>query len=247
MKKKVITKTKKIFSSLLLFSIIIMSSCSSNDDNEVIIEEELSEIVMQDFVDNIQALSVPSTLSNSNNQYAQQANAQFETLKTLSSSFAAFFILPSNAVSAKYVSKTAQKSNLLNSTKTYTWSSNGIMVEYTITEASDKYSFSYSVSSVDFTGKFMDGNQLKDGSYAVVNIYSEDNTLSSTIKWWLNADVTKIELMSDDYTIVLESNGTDNSGSLKVYESSFLAALYTWNSNGTGSYIDYYSNETYTW
>jgi hypothetical protein len=200
---------------------------------------------MQDFVEDFQALSVPTGLSSSNNQYAQQANAQFETLKGLGSGFASLFIIPANAVSSKSTIKTASKTNAL-ATKTYIWSSNGTTVTYNITDASDRYSFTYSIESTDFTGKFMDGYQLKDGSYAEARLYAGSNQVVSTIKWWVAANTTKIELDADGYKIIMESN-TDNSGNLKVYEGSFLAALYEWNANGSGTYTDYTTNTTYSW
>ena len=64
------------------------------DDNLDENSKNLSEIVMQDFVEEINNLSVPSALMNSNNQYAQEANAQFESLKSLSTSFSSLFVIP---------------------------------------------------------------------------------------------------------------------------------------------------------
>ena len=241
-------KTKKMknrfFTILAIVAVMVFTACSNNDDNAAP-EENLSEIVMQDFVEDFQALSVPTGLSSSNNKYAQQANAQFETLKGLGSGFASLFIIPANAVSSKSTIKTASKTNAL-ATKTYIWSSNGTTVTYNITDASDRYSFTYSIESTDFTGKFMDGYQLKDGSYAEVSLYVDNQTIS-TIKWWVTASTTKMELDSDGYKLTLESNTADNSGTLKVYDDNFLAALYQWNANGSGTYTDYYTDESFSW
>ena len=197
-------KTIKLLAVFALVISVTLSSCSSSD-SDVAAGENLSEVVMQDFVKDLQALSVPSGLSNSNNQYAQQANAQFQTMKTLGSSFAALFVVPANAVSAKSSVKTAAKSSNLN-TKTYTWAANGVSITYSITEASDRYTFEYSIVSSDFTGKYMDGYQLKDGSYAEARLYAGSNQVVSTIKWWVAANTTKIELDADGYKIIMESN-----------------------------------------
>lgn len=241
---KIKTSTKLL--SILLFSLIaVFASCSSNDDNDAP-TEELSNVVMQDFVKDFQALSVPSGLSNSSNQYAQQANAQFNAIKSLGSSFAALFVVPANATSAKStLDKVAAKSAVI-ATQTYTWSSGGTSVEYIISEESDRYTFTYNVTSTSFTGKFMDGYQLKDGSYAEAKIYS-NNVVISTIKWWINGDSAKVELDSQGIKMVLTSNSVDNSGTLDLFEGTFLFAKYTWNADGSGTYVDYTSNQTFTW
>ncbi|MDD7915399.1 hypothetical protein [Polaribacter ponticola] len=240
------TNLKNFLALLAITIVLVFSSCSNNeDDNLEENSENLSEIVMQDFVEEINNLSVPSALMNSNNQYAQEANAQFESLKSLSTSFSSLFVIPDYALSTKTSSKVVSKSSSSN-TQTYSWSSGDTTVEYTITEASDRYSFTYYVTSPDFTGKLMAGYQLIDGSYAEVNLYY-DNIVESTIKWWVNDEDIKIELSSDDFKLILESNATDNSGNLKVYYSNTLTALYEWNADGTGTYTNYYTNETYSW
>lgn len=227
----------------MLTSFMVFTSCSSNDESEID-SEDLSQVVMQDFVEDIQALSVPNNLSSSSNPYAQQANAQFTALKSLGSTFAALFTVPANATSGKSASKVTAKSNVLN-TQTYTWSGNGISVTYVISESSDRYTFEYSMVSSSYTGKYMDGYQLKDGSYAEANLYA-DNQVISTIKWWVTGESIKIEMDSDGFKLVLESM-SDNSGTMKVYEGTFLAGLFEWDASGSGSYTDYYTNETYTW
>lgn len=238
------TKTIKLLGLATLLLSITLTSCSSNED-DISQSEELSEVVMQEFVEDIQVLSVPSGLSSSSNQYAQQANAQFESLKALGTSFAVLFNVPPSALSNKEAIKTFAKSSALN-TKTYTWLASGTTVEYSITEESDRYSFSYYITSTDFTGKFMDGYQLKDGSYAESRMYF-DNQAISTIKWWVNANSTKIELVSDDFNMTLESNKVDNSGTLKVSSANDLIGAYSWNSDGSGTYTNHLTNETFTW
>ncbi|PQJ80056.1 hypothetical protein [Polaribacter porphyrae] len=237
------TRTVKFLTLVVLVITISLSSCSNNNED---IDEglELSEVVMQDFVKDIQKLSVPSGLSSSNNQYAQEANLQFQSLKTLGSSFAALFTVPANAVSSRSNIKVSAKSNFLN-TKTYTWSANRVSVTYIISETSYRYTFEYSIVSSNFTGKYIDGYQLKDGSYAEMNLF-DGGQIISTIKWWVKSNSVKIEMSTDGYRLVMESN-TDNSGTMKVYEGTFLAALYEWTASGSGSYTDYNTNQTYTW
>lgn len=236
---------KSLVLATILSTIILFSSCSSNETD---LDESgnLSEIVMQDFKEDIENLSVPESLSNSNNQYAIEANTQFETLRQLSSSFSQLFTIPANAISSKSSTKVASKSSSIANSQTYTWSSGDTSVEYTITEESDRYTFTYYVISSDFTGKLIDGYQLTDGSYAEVNMYYDDIVIS-TIKWWVNNNDIKIELDTDGYKLVLESNTVDYSGNLKVYYYDELTALYQWNSDGSGSYTNYDSEESYSW
>ncbi|KGL62627.1 hypothetical protein [Polaribacter sp. Hel1_85] len=241
-----IKQIKNLLLITILSTIVLFSSCSSNDDENLDQNGNLSEIVMQDFKEDIENLSVPESLSNSSNQYAIQANMQFESLRQLSSSFAQLFTIPANAISSKSTTKTAVKSTSLANKQTYTWSSGDTSVEYTITEESDRYSFTYYITSPDLTGKLMDGYQLIDGSYAEVKMYY-NNEVISAVKWWVNDNEIKIELDSDDYKLILESNTLDYSGNLKVYYSNKLTALYQWNSDGSGTYTNYYTEETYSW
>ncbi|MFK8060378.1 MAG: hypothetical protein AB8B78_09840 [Polaribacter sp.] len=236
---------KKILNLFLLATVVFFTSCSSNDD--AIVNEELSEKVMQDFAKNISSLTVPSTMKNSSNTYAQQASSQFTALQSLAGSFTGFFTVPANAVAAKSnaKSKTVSKAIVLNS-KTYTWSADGVTITYTISEQSDRYTFAYTIASAEITGKVMDGYQLKDGSYAEVTLY-DDNTETAKIKWTINDDITKIEVTSDSIKYVLESNTANNSGNLKLYESSTLTASYVWSSDGSGTFTNHISGKTYTW
>lgn len=242
---KTMKMTNKFFTLVALVATMMISSCSSNNNDDELPQDELSEEVMQDFVNNINGMAIPSTLSNSNNPYAQQANAQFNAVKGIGVSFASLFTVPANAISAKTAGRKAAKGTALSS-KTYTWSVEGTTVKYTITENSDRYTFTYDITSSEFTGKIMDGYQLKDGSYAEANLF-EDSTVVTTIKWWVNNDISKIEINADGSRLVLESNTKDNSGNLKVYESSTLIGLYEWNADGSGKFVDYLEDETYTW
>lgn len=241
-----IKQIKNLLLITVLSTIVLFSSCSSNDDENLDQNGNLSEIVMQDFKEDIENLSVPESLSNSSNQYAIQANMQFESLRQLSSSFSQLFTIPTHAISSKSSTKIAAKSAAISNTQTYTWSSGNASVEYTITEESDRYTFSYYITSSDFTGKLLDGYQLIDGSYAEVKMYYE-NIVISSLKWWVNDNEIKIELDSDGYKLVLESNTIDYSGHLKVYYDNQLTALYQWNSDGSGSYTNYETEETYSW
>jgi len=240
---KTISKTLAIF---MLTSFMVFTSCSSNDESEID-SEDLSQVVMQDFKKDMENLKVPAGLANSSNEYAQQANYQFQSLKTLSTSFTTLFTIPPGATvtSSKSAIKTAAKTAAL-STKTYTWSANGTTVKYTISEESDRYNFTYSIESAAITGKLMDGYQLKDRSYAEVKLYY-DGITTSTIKWWVNTTSIKIELISDVINYILESNTTDNSGSLKLYDDNNLTETYIWNGLGSGSFTDHLTEQTYTW
>lgn len=232
-------KTTKRLLMLLLFSGLVFTSCSKNNE-EVEEQEQLSEVVMKDFQEKVSKMSVPNSMQNSNNAYAQQANVQFQSLKTIAQSYSALFTVPANATASRVSAKSS------NSSKTYTWSANGFTVKYTVTESSDRYTFSYNIEGNGVSEKLMDGYQLKDGSYAEAKLYDSGITVS-TIKWWINGDIAKLEVIVDTNRIILESNTINNSGNIKVYESSSITLEYNWNSDGSGWVKNYLTNETFTW
>lgn len=239
---------KSIYVSLLFIGALVFTSCSSNNDDDFEEQQqELSEIVMQDFADNINNLAVPAAMQNSNDSNAQQALAQFTALQSLSSAFTGFFTVPGNAVAAKSASnlKNAAKSANLN-TQTYTWVLDGLTVTYIITEQSDRYIFSYALGTGSGIVKIMDGYQLKNGNYAEIILYDE-NVEISKIKWSINSNITTVELITDSIKYILESNTANNSGNLKLYESNTLYASYIWAADGSGSYTDHVNNQTFTW
>lgn len=230
---------KRMLALFMLAQMVVFTSCSGNDD-ETPQEEELSQVVMKEFKEKVAKLSTPSALSSSNNQYAQQANAQFTGIKGTAQGFAALLTIPASAVSAELSGRGA-----LNM-KTYTWTANGTTITYKVTESSDKYTFVYTVSHNGTTTKVMDGFQKKDGSYAEAKMY-DNNAVASTIKWWVNGDVVKIEVKADMITLILESNTANNSGSIKIYESTILAGEYIWKADGSGRYTNHLTNQTFTW
>jgi len=238
-------KTKINVILVLALVSFMLTSCSSNDDDVALQQENLSEVVMQDFIESVNAINVPEALASSNNSFAQQANIQFTSVKAIATSFALLFTVPDNALAAKSTNKLSAKSSFFSS-QTYTWSQDGVTVKYTISESSDRYRFLYDIVSPDFTGKVMEGYQLKDGSYAEAKLFSGTNE-SVTLKWWVTQETSKFEIGLDGSKLVLESNSTDNSGNLKIYEDATLIALFEWNADGSGKFTDFVENETFTW
>ncbi|WP_417784933.1 hypothetical protein [Tenacibaculum sp.] len=233
---------KKITTFLLLTVIIGFTSCSSDDEIQ---EKELASVT-EEFQEKVSQMDLPSSLESSENMYAQQASYQFNAVKNLGQSFSAFLTVPPNATSTSSRPERSSKGVYMSGSKTYTWSSDGITVKYTITETSDRYTFSYHIESPDFTGKLISGYQLKDGSYAEFSMYNE-NSVVATFKFWVNGDNIKAEMISEDQKIYLETNTSSKEGTIKIYESDSLTAEYIWNANGTGSYTNHETNETFTW
>ncbi|WP_440120298.1 hypothetical protein [Tenacibaculum sp. Ill] len=231
---------KKITTFLLLALIVSFTSCSSDDE----IQEKELATVTEEFQEKVNQMDLPSALESSENTYAQEASYQFNAVKNLGQSFSAFLTVPSNASSSR--PERSGKGTYVSGSKTYTWSSDGITVKYTITETSDRYTFSYYVESSDFTGKLISGYQLKDGSCAEFSMYNE-NSVVATFKFWVNGDSIKAEMISENQKIYLETNTSTKEGTIKVYESDSLTAKYIWNANGTGSYTNHETNETFTW
>ncbi|OSY88944.1 hypothetical protein WH52_04575 [Tenacibaculum holothuriorum] len=237
---KTLNKLSYLLILVISFSLI---SCGGNDEN-VQEEEQLSSVVMKDFKEKVSAMQLPSTMQNSSNQYAQQANAQFNAVKGLSQGYITLLTIPATATSSS-VNDNLQAKSASNS-KTYTWTANGVTIKYIISESSDRYTFSYTTTYNGTSTKLMDGYQLKNGSYAEAKLY-DNNTVVGTLKWWVNGDVAKIEINSDNIKLVLETNTKNKSGFIKVYEYSNLVEEFIWNTDGSGTYKNYNTNETHSW
>ena len=233
----------KSYLLLALFVATSLISCSDSeneDNNEA--SENLSELVMQDFGTTINDIQVPASLAQSSNTYASQVNLQVQFFKSLTSAFSSLFVVPGNAIAAKGSSKLLTKSA---TTQTYTWSAQGITFNYKITEESDRYTFAYDIVSQEYTGSYLNGYQLKDGSLAEINFLGNGEE-SLKLKWTNLDNIAKMEMDVDGSKLLLESNLDDNSGNMKIYEEGVLTSSFIWKADGTGSFTDHVENETFT-
>lgn len=239
------TTMNQFFKIFLLVCVVGFTSCGGNDD-EVVEQDEVTELT-KEFQGKVNQMSVPSSMKNSSNAKAQEAYAHFSTAKTLGESFSALLTVPPGATQS-FVSNEglAGKGVSAKNTKTYTWSSNGTTVTYTVTESSDRYTFEYSIEGGALSGKVMDGYQLKDGSYAEFRMYS-DNVVISTFKFWIDGDNVTAKAETQGLTFTLEANISDNSGNIKMYVQGNLSEEYNWESDGSGWHKDHRTNVTTTW
>lgn len=242
---KIIKTMKKFlkFNAIVLFSTtLLMVSCSVNDNESEPVEENLSEVVMQDFSSTLNEIQLPTNLAQSSDPYASQVNFQMQFFKSLTSAFSSIFIVPDNAFVAKESAKQLVESA---TTQTYTWSSQGITFNYKITEESDRYTFAYDIVSPEYTGSYLNGYQLKDGSLAEINFFGNGEE-SLTLKWTNLDDIAKMEMDVNDTKLVLESNLNNNAGNMKVYEKGVLTSSFIWNADGSGTYTNHSENQTFT-
>lgn len=233
----------KSYLLLALFIATSLISCSESEGNDDIESSvELSEIVMQDFSSTINEIQLPTSLVQSSNQYASQVNLQMQLFKGLTAAFSSLFTVPENAIAAKGSSKLLSKSA---TTQTYTWSAQGITFNYKITEESDRYTFAYDIVSQEYTGSYLNGYQLKDGSLAEINFLGTGEE-SLKLKWTNLDNIAKMEMDVDGSKLLLESNLDDNSGNMKIYENGMLTSSFIWKADGTGSFTDHTENQTFT-
>jgi hypothetical protein len=233
----------KSYLLLALFIATSLISCSESEGNDDIESSvELSEIVMQDFSSTINEIQLPTSLVQSSNQYASQVNLQMQLFKGLTAAFSSLFTVPENAIAAKGSSKLLSKSA---TTQTYTWSAQGITFNYKITEESDRYTFAYDIVSQEYTGSYLNGYQLKDGSLAEINFLGTGEE-SLKLKWTNLDNIAKMEMDVDDTKLVLESNLNSNAGNMKIYEEGKLTSTFIWNADGSGTYTDHLENQTFT-
>lgn len=238
------TTMNQFFKIFLLICVVGLTSCSSNDDD---VKDDGAKEVTKEFQAKISKMSLPSSLSTSTNARAKEVTSYFSTVKNLGQSFSQLLTVPPGATSS-YISNDglAGKGNSAKSSKTYTWSANGMTITYVISEESDRYTFEYSIEGGSFSGKVMDGYQLKDGSYADFKMYSGSKVVS-TFKFWIDGDVVTSEIASKGLNLKMKVNLADNSGNIKVYQNTNLTAEYNWNSDGTGWYKNYTTNQTTNW
>ena len=237
---------KKLTSLFVIMGFLIFTSCSNNDEKIIndMKEEELSE-VMEDFQKKIQRIEIPDALKENSDANAQQTNVYFNLIKNYGIIFSSYFTIPANADIQS--STIVGRGNSTGNNKTYTWSDGNTTINYTITESSDRYTFLYKIVSPDYTGKLLDGYSLKDGSYAELNLIDpSNNNLSLSLKWSFSETTSTLEVNTDDNKFVLKSNN-DNSGNIKVYENGALSSECKWNTNGSGSLINYVTGESYSW
>lgn len=233
----------KLYVLFAFLTAITITSCSESEGGDDIESSvELSEVVMQDFSSTLNEIQLPTSLSQSSNQYASQVNLQMQLFKGLTAAFSSLFTVPENALAAKKGSKILPKSA---TTQTYTWSSQGITFNYKITEESDRYTFAYDIVSQEYTGSYLNGYQLKDGSLAEINFlgYGEE---ALKLKWTNLDNIAKMEMDVDNTKLVLESNLNNNAGNMKIYEEGKLTSTFIWNADGSGTYTDHLENQTFT-
>lgn len=237
------TNTIKFLALFTLILSITLSSCSNNEDNDNDVpEEDLSEVVMQDFASTINDIQIPASLSQSSDPYGSQVGFQVQLFKSLTAGFASLFTVPENALAAKKGSKILSKSA---TTQTYTWSAEGITFNYKITEKSDRYEFKYDIVSQAYSGNYMNGYQLKDGSVAEIT-FLDNGEESLNLKWTNLDNIAKMEMDVGGSKLILESNLDDNSGNMKIYDEGTLSTSITWNADGSGSFIDHLEGQTFT-
>ncbi len=245
-------KTMKNLNTLFFAITLLLFTACSSDDNQQEEGVELSEIVMLDFQEKLSQMDTPSSLKNSSDPYALQASSQFLLVKGFAKSFSELFTVPTDAISNKSsIKKSSSNSSKnkggSNGSQTYTWSIDGTTITYTIADTPDRYTFKYTIAFNGSLYTFMSGYELKDGSYAELKMFDTNNTTIFSMKWWVQSEYAKFEMNTVDSKFLVESNISDNSGNIKLYDQTSLIQEYNWNTDGSGWFKDYLTNETFTW
>ena len=109
----------------------------------------------------------------------------------------------------------------------------------------EKLLFAYDIVSQAYTGSYLNGYQLKDGSVAEITFLGNGEE-SLKLKWTNLDNVAKMEMDVNGSKLLLESNLDDNSGNMKLYEEGVLTSSFIWNADGSGSFTDHVENQTFT-
>jgi hypothetical protein len=228
--------TKLLFTFLMVVVGLISFSCSKDDDNS----SSGTTYVKPSIASETEVVTVPTALSNSTSPYAGMAVSYLEMANSMSGMLG-YLDVPENASVSK------KKSGGV----TYSWSSEGYSVWVEYSELTTKYTY---VLYVQYTGvskyKVMEVEQNKDGSTGLVKYYNTDGSLLIDYSYVVTSAAVTASLKlyytpTETFTMDIVAY-KDNSGYVKIYESSVLIYNVVWNSAGSGTFTYYTEDGTFT-
>jgi hypothetical protein len=193
-------------------------------------------------------VEVPQSLLISSNSYAQQAVGYINMANSMSA-FSSFLTPPEDA----QMSKSATGVN----SETYTWSYSGLTVTWIYNETATHYTWDIYMDGTYYTGgdftnelyfhaeEAIDG---KSGSMAYYDIFTGAGTM--TWDWYYDSnDVFHYNYVFSEFKLEIVVN-PDGSGYVNYFidtDSNSILELtynYSWNADGTGSWIYYNADGT---
>ena len=240
------TKFKSICVIVLIAFAVVFQSCSKDDDGVVLNNENQLENIqlnIEQYQDTIDDIEVPEAMEEfaQENTYALRANLNVLSVRTQALLFSSVFLsIPENADQQSVINK----SN--NDTNTWVWSFQGTTLYYTVTSDGSFYNFIYDIEVEGVRRTLYEGRMAKDGTFYEVGFHAEDGSFLEIIYTKTGNDIS-IVIIAGDNRIELEYNEIDRSGSFRLFSEGSLQESYIWSTDGTGSFTDHTTEETFSW
>ncbi|MHA7055836.1 hypothetical protein ACWGOQ_0001350 [Aquimarina sp. M1] len=241
------TKFKNI-SVIIMMAVTIMFQSCSNDD-EVIIENEdqLEDIQnrVREQQESIQNIDTPEAMDAyiGDDVYASSASIYLVSLKSNALAISeAFLQIPDTPAQQSSLAKNSA------TTDVWVWSFGGLTLYYTVTSDANFDYFAYDIEEAGVRRTLYEGKISKDGNYFDVTVYEDDGiTVLSIITYRKMDNIIELDIVTGDNSLELTYNETDRSGTIEVYSAGVLSESYVWLSNGTGTYTNHATGETFSW
>ncbi len=243
---------KSVLKLLALLFLALSFSCGSDDgetnaDNSNNPDNPSTSLAESGstFQNKVSTLEVPAALKENDDSNAQIAFALFTQFQGLSNSFSQLFSIPENA---NLLPQAGNKNLSDIVSETYTWSAGDTTIRFEISENDDSYTYDYSIISPEYTGKFMTGFVRKDGSLAELQLFStNDSSLTASIIWNTTSIENRVRIITEGAVLDYRSPVDSTSGSIAITEDGILTGTYIWNADGSGSFRNEITNETFSW
>jgi hypothetical protein len=193
-------------------------------------------------------ITVPESLLNSSNVYAQMAAGQIGMANTMSMFYSAFSEIPQGATksSQPIVPSNARvaSSNYL----VYTWSYEGFSYANQLQETSNKYILEifFKIQGSDWL-RLLYADQSKDRKSGQLKFFdlAGEGELIWTYTWAIEGNVQKCSLF-DEYgnKIYTEVDKVNGAGKVELYEYNKLYLIVTWTAQGSGTWTSYDGDKT---
>ncbi|AXT57683.1 hypothetical protein D1815_18720 [Aquimarina sp. AD1] len=241
------TKFKSISVIVMMAIAIMFQSCSSEDDGVIIENEDQLENIqgrIEQYQESIENIEAPDDMEQyaQQNTYASSAVFTLSTLQVQALAYSSVFLsIPGDAEQQSIIGKNGRN------TRTWVWSYGGVTLYYTVTSDATYDYFTYDIEESGVRRTFYEGKISKDGNFYDVRFNGEGGdfvlmTFSET------GSIINFSIKDQsDNGIELVYNEVDQSGSIKAFELGVLTESFVWLSDGTGTYTNHATGETFSW
>lgn len=235
---------------LLTFAALLplfLFSCTKEEENPVSQLEDIQFVFANQDEDLVQ---IPEGLANSEFGYASLAQGWLQYANNLTSTYAALFEIPGNAV------KTSQPINAANARITggaeylvYKWEYGGNGFAYQIHQDGSKYVLEILTKSEGSDWMlYLYVEQDAEGKNGLLRAYESEQIggLVWVYTWQTVGDILKINFGTSETvpTVKLEVNNQTGAGWMEYYNEGSREYKIQWNADGSGSWTCYYTDGT---